>query len=195
MVSERVASEVRKIGTRASVRVLPVFISPARLASLPHISHPRFVKTILWVGRFEREKDPLTALAALRDVRTAGIDVGLIMLGSGSLETQLKRASEGLPVEFPGWQAPAPYLAMADVVLSTSPYESYGASIVEALGAGVPVVSRDVGIAKEAGAKVSEKEALASAVIAVLKSNERGVLKLPVLSAEEWAKRWKESLT
>jgi glycosyltransferase involved in cell wall biosynthesis len=192
--SERVAAEVRKLGVKAPIHILPVFISPARVAGVPRTHHPSFAKTILWIGRFEREKDPEAALDVLRQVRETGVDAGLIMLGSGSLEGRLKRVSSGLPVEFPGWQEPVSYLAMADVVLSTSPYESYGASIVEALAAGVPVVSRDVGVAREAGAIVMSASGCAAAVIEVLRSGRRGELKLPMLSAEEWAKSWRESL-
>ena len=66
--------------------------------------------------------------------------------------------------------------------------------MIEALAAGVPVVSPDVGIAKEAGAIVVEREKLAKAVVGVLTSNVKGELKIPMLSKEEWARKWKESL-
>ena len=192
--SVRVAEEVRALGATVPLHVLPVFIDPARVTGRLRVPHPRFTKTILWIGRFEEEKDPLRAIEVLREVRAAGADAGLVMLGSGSLEVKLRAAARGLPVEFPGWQEPGPYLAMADVVLSTSPYESYGASIVEALAAGVPVVARDVGVAREAGARIASSEGLAAAVIAVLRSSERGVLMLPLLSASEWARAWRASL-
>lgn len=63
---------------------------------------------------------------------------------------------------------PAVFLETADVVLCTSLYESWGASIVEALAAGVPVVAPDVGVAKEAGATVVPRAQLAEAVVRVL---------------------------
>ena len=193
--SERVAAEIKKFGVKAPINILPVFINPARVVGVLRTHHPSFAKTILWIGRFEQEKDPEAAIDVLRQVRETGVDAGLIMLGSGSLEGRLKRVSSGLPVEFPGWQEPVSYLAMADVVLSTSPYESYGASIVEALAAGVTVVSRDVGVAREAGAIVVPRSELGNAVIKVLNSGERGELKISLPSAEEWARRWRETLT
>jgi glycosyltransferase involved in cell wall biosynthesis len=195
VVSERIKKEVEAIGVRAPVTVLPVFIDAKRVEGITRAPHPRFAKTILWVGRFEREKDPLRAISVLKEVRANGVDAGLVMLGSGSLQKELRAAAEGLPVDFPGWQDdPKKYLAMADAVLSTSPYESYGASIVEALAAGVPVVSLDVGVARDAGAHIAEDGDLARAVGEVLASGGRGQLKLSFLSAEDWAKAWRNSL-
>jgi glycosyltransferase involved in cell wall biosynthesis len=194
VVSERLKREAEQLGIQASVTVLPVFVDTSRLEGLVRRRHPRFEKTILWIGRFEREKDPLAALAVLQEVRAASVDAGLVMLGSGSMEPQLRKASAGLPVEFPGWAEPKEYLAAADVVLSTSPYESYGASIVEALVAGVPVVAPDVGVAREAGAVVVPRERFAEAVAEVLKRGQRGHLKLQLPTAKEWAAQWKQSL-
>jgi glycosyltransferase involved in cell wall biosynthesis len=190
-VSQKLKEEIVPHVT-APISVLPVYVDLARFTGLTRQLHPQ--KTILWVGRFETEKDPLSAINILKDVRAKGIDAKLVMLGSGSLESALREAAKALPVEFPGWQDPAPYLQMADVVVSTSTYESYGVSIIEALAAGVPVVAPDVGIAKEAGAIVVPQSELASAVIKALQSGERGVLKLSMPSAAEWAQRWKETL-
>jgi glycosyltransferase involved in cell wall biosynthesis len=195
VVSQKLKQEIAP-HVRAPISVLPVYINLARFTGLEHRPHPRFKKTILWVGRFEAEKNPLQALSILREVRASGVDAGLIMLGSGSLEHEIHTKAENFSsyVEFPGWQDSATYLPMADVVICTSRYESYGASIVEALAAGVPVVAPDVGIAKEAGATVVARSELATATLQALRSNERGVLKLQLPNAEEWAKRWKETL-
>jgi glycosyltransferase involved in cell wall biosynthesis len=196
VVSEKIKKQVEQIGVRVPISVLPIYIDPSRFAGLAHKQHPHFKKTILWVGRFEPEKNPLLALSILKQVRDAGVDAGLTMLGNGSLDSRLQKESTklDLPAEFPGWQNPAEYLATADVVFSTSKHESFGASIVEALAAGVPVVAPDVGVAREAGAIVVSQEKLAEAIIKVLKSKVRGELKLTPPSAEEWAKRWKETL-
>jgi len=192
VVSEKIKEQVEQMRVRAPIFVLPIYVDVGRFRSVQHKLHEQ--KTILWLGRFEEEKDPLQAMTVLEEVRKAGVDAGLIMLGSGSLEGELKSSARGLPVEFPGWQGPAPFLAMADVVLSTSPFESYGASIIEALAAGVPVVALDVGIAREAGAIVVPREQLAEAVVDVLKKGTRGTLRLELPTADEWARRWKETL-
>ncbi len=196
VVSEKLRDTLVSWRLRAPIVVLPIFVDLAPCANMSHTPHSRFTKTILWIGRFEEEKDPLMALEVLVQVRARGIDAGLIMLGAGSLEGKLReRAKQLAPfVEFPGWQAPAPYLAQADVVVSTSRHESYGASIVEALAAGVPVVSPDYGIAREAGAVIASRTELTAATAHVLQTGMRGELKMPILDAESWAKRWRESL-
>ena len=192
VVSEKIKKQVEDLGVIAPIFVLPVFVDLERFRSVVPKQHPQ--KTILWIGRFEKEKDPLHAVSALKEIRHDGIDARLVMLGSGTLEQELRRAAEGLPVEFAGWRNSVEYLARADVVLSTSLHESWGASIVEALAAHVPVVAPDVGIAKEAGASVVSRPELAAAIVEVLKSGTRAELKLPLLTAEEWAKSWRETL-
>ncbi len=196
VVSERMKEYLAPLHLRAPISILPVYVDLSRFVGLEHKSYPRFKKVLLWIGRFEPEKDPFQALSILRQVRDAGIDAGLIMLGAGSLESELKRAAFPVApwVEFPGWQDPGSYLAMADAVICTSQYESYGVSIIEALAAGVPVVAPDVGIAREAGAYIADPTGLAFKAIGVLRSGARGELKLTLPTAEEWAKRWEETL-
>lgn len=192
VVSERIQEQVKKY-TRAPILKLPVFIDEARFHNLQPQPHAQ--KTILWIGRFETEKDPLSMLRIYQDVRREGVDVCLIMLGSGSLERKLREMAKDFEVVFPGWQDTALFYPQADVVVSTSCYESWGASIVEALSAGVPVVSLDVGVAREAGAFIAEENRLTEKIIEILTSGVRGELKLVLPTAKEWAQKWKESLS
>lgn len=192
VVSEKIRKQIQSIGIRVPIYVLPIYVDISRFQNL--ISEPHSQKIILWVGRFEKEKDPLYAIQVLEKVRARDIDAKLIMLGSGSLEASIQKQACNLPVELPGWQDTKQYLQIADVVLCTSKHESYGASIIEALSAGVPVVAPDVGIAKEAGAIIVPVSELGDVVISVLNSDQRGVLKISLLSADEWAKRWRETL-
>lgn len=192
VVSQKLAGQVARFGVRVPIRVLPVYADLARFRAL--VRHPHETPTVLWIGRFEKEKDPLLALAVFKQVLAARGDAGLVMLGTGTMDKKVRQQAAGLPVAFPGWQDPAPYLASADVVLCTSKHESYGVSIVEALAAGVPVVSPDVGIAKEAGALVADRSALSSPVLAVLRDHPSAVLQIPLLTAEQWVTEWKASL-
>lgn len=192
VVSERVAEQVRRTGTKAAVHVLPIYVDLERFTHLVPIAHER--PTILWIGRFEKEKDPLRAIALLRAVRARGTDAVLVMLGAGSLDTRLRAAARGLPVEFPGWKPPEEYLPYADMVLSTSPAESWGASIIEALAAGVPVVSYDVGVAREAGAIITDRAHDAATVMRVLNDKPRGILRITFMDRAAWAARWRETL-
>jgi glycosyltransferase involved in cell wall biosynthesis len=191
VVSQKIGEQIKKYA-HGQIHILPIYIDLERFRQVMREQHEQ--KTILWIGRFEREKDPLAAIEILKNVRHDIPDARLVMLGSGSLLPKLERASQGLPVLFAGWHEPLEYLKTADVVVSTSKHESFGASIVEALAAGVPVVAPDVGIAKEAGAIVVERSKLAEAVIEVLQNATRGILKISMPTKEEWAKAWKESL-
>jgi len=192
VVSEKVKMQVELFGVRAPISVLPIFVDGERFCNLERI--PDSSPLVLWVGRFENEKDPLHAIEVFKEVCARVPDAKLVMLGAGSLEPALRREAEGLPVEFLGWQDTASYLARAHVVLSTSRAESWGASIVEALAAGVPVVAPDVGIAKEAGAVVVVRERLADAVVEVLTTHPRATLHFSLLPREAWLSAWKQSL-
>lgn len=196
-VSQKIKEQVMRYST-APITVLPIFIDFARFTGLQKERHPKFAKVILWVGRFAAEKNPEAAITVLHEVRSRGADAGLVMLGEGPLHNMLERQvfDHGLDkyVEFPGWQDPLKYLKYADVVLCTSQAESFGASIVEALAAGMPVVSYDVGVAKEAGALIAEKEALADKTREALETGAKGELKLPMLTREAWVEMWKQSL-
>lgn len=200
VVSNTLKEQLQRFGVKKPITVLPIFVDIERFTKIERHPEPGL---ILWLGRFEDEKDPLLALEVLRKVRATGLHAKLVMLGKGSLEQMLHAAAKNLPVEFPGWRDPAAYLAVADVVLCTSRFESWGASIIEALAAGVPVVAPDVGVAREAGAIVvplghsptgEAREQLAEAVAEALHSGARGVLTLQLPSAPEWAQQWRESL-
>lgn len=157
-VSKRVADTLnRRYHLAVPLAVMPIFVDLARFRALVRTPEKN---NLLWVGRFEAEKDPMLALEALAAVRRAGIDARLTMLGVGLLEPLLKELATRLgvseQVSFPGWKDVAPYYARADLMLVTSAYEGYGMALVEALAAGVPVLSTDVGIARGAGAVIAK---------------------------------------
>lgn len=196
VVSEKIKKQVEQFGVRSPIFVLPIYIDISKLRRIGRSPDKTsgFQKTIVWIGRFEKEKDPLAALGVFDRVRSSGIDAKLVMLGTGSLESALRAQAENLPIEFPGWKDPAAYLAGADIVLCTSRHESFGASIIEALAAGVPVVAPDVGVAREAGAIIAPRSNLWEAVLETLRSGAHGELKITLLNADEWTRKWKETL-
>ncbi len=189
VVSKKCKGQVERMRVRGRISVLPVFTDLHRFADIVRKPDPH---TILWIGRFEVEKNPFYALDVLKHVRKRGVDARLIMLGDGSLRGMLegKASILSLPVEFPGWQDPTPYLATATLVLSTSIHESWGASLVEALAAGVPVIAPDVGIAREAGAIVVSHEHMPGIVTEALKSGAETHLAITMPSKDEWVKEW-----
>lgn len=198
VVSEKIKKQVERLGVHGKISVLPVYIDVSRFRNV--VPQPHSEKTILWVGRFEEEKNPELAILVFKQVLHAGVNARLVMLGDGSMSQKLKDLANHLaieaPIEYPGWKPDiVPYLEKADVVLCTSWHESFGASIVEALVAGVPVVAPDVGVAREAGAIVVEqREKLADKVIETLQQSIKGKLLLDMPSAQEWTKQWLETL-
>lgn len=195
-VSEKIKKQVERINVKGKVSVLPIFIDVLKFSVVPreHTS-----KNILWIGRFEEEKNPLQAIEILKDVLKLVPEARLTMVGAGSYGPKLSEKASSLPVQTveisSGWQDPVTYFDTADVVLCTSWHESWGAVMVEALAAGIPVVAPDVGIAKEAGnIRVVAHDKLAAEVSDVLLHPIKGELKLKLLSKEEWAKEWVNTL-
>jgi glycosyltransferase involved in cell wall biosynthesis len=181
VVSERVRDLLLKKFTRAPfTTVLPIYIDVARFNAVVHVPHPRFTISLLWIGRLEPEKRLEVALASVAQARAAGYDVGLTVVGTGRLLSQYQQLVIDLGiekwVEFVGQQHDIrPYLAHADTLLVTSVYEGYGMVTIEALAAHVPVLSTDVGIAREAGATIVDGD-FGKALIGRLAHPHRAVL-------------------
>jgi glycosyltransferase involved in cell wall biosynthesis len=162
------------------IEVRPIAVSAAVLASHEQAtnlraSFPQFGKIALAVSRLETEKDVALALEAWAIVTNTIPTAGLIIAGSGREERRLRELSRSLGIEklvvFAGWvNNLTAYYAMADVVMCTSQYEGYGLALVEAHQVGRPIVSTDVGVARELGATIVEHQpqAVAKAVVNIL---------------------------
>ena len=88
----------------------------------------------------------IDAAARLRDL---GYDFTLRIAGDGPERTALQAQVESLNlkdrVEFSGWIGDAQaFLSQLDLFVVSSRYESFGLVLVEAMAAGVPVVSADI---------------------------------------------------
>jgi glycosyltransferase involved in cell wall biosynthesis len=174
VVSERIKDSLLKAaGSRlqARISVLPIFADIARLKSTSPDSafvdkFSRFSSVVLFVGRLEAEKNPALALQAF--AVGAPANACLILVGDGSLRKSLQDLAARLGISdrvfFEGERESAPYYAVGDLLLVTSRYEGYGLVIVEALASGIPVLSTDVGIAREAGALIAAPDAFADAL-------------------------------
>lgn len=197
VVLSRTKDDLRAAGIKAPISVLPIFVDVARFRQLPRMKHPRFKISLLFFGRFEKEKHPCLALDALRAARRAGHDAGLTIIGEGSELQFLKERARGYGlesrVEFVGWQKDiAPQLSMADIVLVPSRYEGYGLIIVESLAAGVPVLATDVGIAREAGAIVASAKEFPSALVRWIQDGPRSasLVSYPYRDFDEYVERY-----
>ncbi len=100
---------------------------------------------LVYSGRLSTEKNPQTAVEALRVLRQWGIDATLDVYGSGPQFASLTRRAAGLPVTFHGYIGDRPKLAaklsQADLVLAPAVCETFGLSVLEALACGVAVVA------------------------------------------------------
>ena len=100
---------------------------------------------ILNVGRLSPQKNQLLLLDAFARLPA---DAQLVILGEGSLRPALERRAEELGiadrVTMPGFRlAPGPYYRSAHLFVMSSDFEGYPVAMIEALHAGLPIVSTD----------------------------------------------------
>lgn len=138
--------------------------------------YPQFSKIIIVVSRLEYEKNVKMAVEAMQYITKEIPSAGMVIVGSGSEMSNLKKQAYGLKiggaVVFEGWQTDiAPYYKGADLLLLTSWYEGYGMVLKEAQTAGMKVVSTNVGVAQEIGASIADWDAkdIADKVVKLLK--------------------------
>jgi glycosyltransferase involved in cell wall biosynthesis len=200
-VSRRIERGIEvKYRPLAEVSILPIFVNLREFKKIEHKKHSRFNTTLLVVSRLEIEKNVSLAIRALHQVRRAGNDAGLIIVGSGNQKKKLRILVEELGleqwVEFAGWKDPHEFYGLADIVLVTSKYEGFGITIIESLAAGVPVLSTDVGIAHEAGAIVTKEKNYESALVEWFKNGSRQgkLLFKPYKSEKEYLLKYKSDI-
>lgn len=108
---------------------------------------PAGTKRILAVGALKSEKNYPLLLRALARVRER-VPASLLILGDGPLRSELEAealaSGLGDAVTFAGFTSdPWPYYAAADLFVLSSVFEGFGNVLVEAMYAGLPVVSTD----------------------------------------------------
>lgn len=201
VVTHGTETALRNRGVCAPVTYLPIYVDRDFFARVIRKPHPRRAVAFLAVGRLEPEKQFTKAIDALMLVRSRGHDAELTLVGSGSQEALLRAYAQEKKVSdyvyFEGHQRDIrPYLETATALLVPSRYEGYGMVIVEALAAGVPVVSTPVGVAEEAGAVVVKEETFAEGVLAwLVDGNREGVLRgYPYASQDEYVRAWVEDV-
>jgi glycosyltransferase involved in cell wall biosynthesis len=104
-------------------------------------------KRIVTVGNLKPEKNHLLLIRAFAQVCREQ-PARLMVLGEGEMRPALERLAADLGVAdrvlLPGFtNNPWPYLATADLFVLSSDYEGYPLVLVEAMRAGLPVVSTD----------------------------------------------------
>lgn len=166
VVSERIRRSVEETyHVSVPITVLPIFVDVQKIRTMredPQLIErfSRFKTKLLFVGRLEPEKNAELAVRSFAEA--APKDACLIIVGEGSergrLEQLVRQLAMSERILFEGEREAGPYYRIADLVLMPSRYEGYGLVIVEALAAGKPVLSTDVGVAREMGAIVSNEK-------------------------------------
>ncbi len=191
VVSERIRESIEgkeSFGVDPSdISVLPIFtdLRSIREAGVPIGFTQRYLgsdKIALIASRFTEEKDIATAIEAFARVVLAYPKALLVVIGAGPLEADLHdkvaklRIEENVMIE--SWanrETLVSYMKTAEVFISSSLYEGYGLSMLEAHAAGAQIVSTDAGIARDLTDAVCpprDPDCLASRIMAVF-SGER----------------------
>lgn len=139
--------------------VLPVFVDVKKIEETvpdPKVSEmlSKFKFVVCMVSRLTKEKNVDLALEALESIISDHPYVGLVIVGDGSEKRSLKNLSKKLDIQdnvmFVGWREDViSYYKSSQMFLNTSSYEGYGMSIIEAASSNIPIVTTQVGIAKE----------------------------------------------
>jgi glycosyltransferase involved in cell wall biosynthesis len=135
--------------------------------------------TWIWIGRMEQQKDPLTLLKAFQMATAAATSCVLVIAGSGSLEKEVREATETLgvasQVRFLGSRRDVPALLNgADGYVLSSRHEGLPMVLLEAAASGLPLVVTSAGaeavIAERSGWVVPTRdpEALAERMRALM---------------------------
>ena len=178
VVSERIARSLQQLGVPSEkVVILPIQLS---LKPFLEVGKNRQLKTedtchFIYVGRLSQEKNLPMLLQAFKKIVSNQPGVTLELLGSGPEESRIKKIIQEYGLEklvtMTSWTNDVPAkLATADVLVLTSDHEGWGMVLIEAMAAGLPVITTDVGCARE-----------------VARDNEHGLV-VPVRDSDAFAK-------
>jgi len=98
--------------------------------------------------RLSKEKDPFFLIEIARSLSNLGLDIPLIIAGSGPLEKKMARVidEENLNVVLLGFVADKEFLgnlmSRATCFLAVGPIETFGLAALESLASGTPVICR-----------------------------------------------------
>ena len=152
LVSLGVAPAERFVVIRLGIELDERVAGPqnGRLESRRYLGIPPDRFAVGWIGRMTAVKRTDDVLVAFKQLRDAGVDACLCMVGDGPDRVQLERRAHELGVVketlFLGYQEDvAPFYAAFDALVLPSSNEGTPVSAIEALAAGRPVVATRVG--------------------------------------------------
>jgi glycosyltransferase involved in cell wall biosynthesis len=152
--------ELRRLGYRGPVWVIPNFRKPDRFRTVPRavaaarvraeVGVPDGTPLLGFVGHLVRQKRPDRALDVVAQLQRRGCAAHLVVVGAGPLRTDLETQAQRLgldgAVTFLGERDDVEWLlGGVDLALLTSEAEGIPGVAIEAVMAGCPVVSVPVG--------------------------------------------------
>jgi glycosyltransferase involved in cell wall biosynthesis len=157
--SEGMARVLRELGVDSPIEVVPNGVELQRYFDAPPISRTDFGYApddilLIYVGRLGPEKNLTFLLQAFSAVAEALDNVHLLLLGDGPARDELETLAGEMAcrqhIRFNGMvaydQLPG-YLTMCDAFVTASETEVHPLSVIEAMGAGLPVMGvQSVGV-------------------------------------------------
>lgn len=148
-VSRRTTRRLRELGITHAL-FLPNCIEKNGLRKEITNEKPKFPVKVVSISRLHPEKNLLNCVEAIALLRERGYSVTYHIYGMGELQEALAAKIRELGLDeqviLAGYTfEPGRVLVDFDVYLSGSLYEGFGLSILQAMRAGIPIVSTDVG--------------------------------------------------
>lgn len=189
------------------ISIVPIFADIEKIKNAPvkvdlRKKYPQFDFIILMASRFSPVKNIPLAISAMKNVIKKYPKTGLIIVGNGSeremLKLQIKNHKLQTNVILESWQDKEiiySYYKTADLFLVTSDYEGYGLTIIESLASGLPVLSTDVGIAREAGAEITERDSVPINIVKCMETCKKPaeLKNYPYKNKTEYLEKFKQS--
>lgn len=217
VVSERIKHSLVKRGIPSKkITVLPIRPELESFLSCDTMrQHDGY--TFLYVGRLAPEKDLTRIVHAFALLHASHPSVRLKLVGSGREEEKLKALIVSLNIQsvvtmIPWTERIAEEMCTADTFVFASKHEAYGLVLVEAMAAGLPAVTADVGCVgevfkdQEHGMVVREKgdDSFSEAMKYMYEHDDfrkrcgeeakRAAQQLASMSSEEYAGEWVSSM-
>jgi glycosyltransferase involved in cell wall biosynthesis len=147
-IAPRERFAVIRLGIELDERIAPK--RNGRIESRRYLGIPEERFAVGWIGRMTAVKRTDDVLVSFKRLRESGVDATLCMVGDGPDRAGLEQRAHDLGIVrdtlFLGYQEEvAPFYAAFDALVLPSSNEGTPVSVIEALGAGRPVVATRVG--------------------------------------------------
>ncbi len=127
---------------------------PSRLAARDDLNLPYGATVIGYVGRFMEPKNPQRAVAAFAMIHKDFPDAHLSLIGDGAFMPELQDSINShhltARVHLHGARNGSDAMAAFDALVCSSDYEGFPLVFMEALAAGIPIISTPIGGTEEA---------------------------------------------